>query len=807
MQRIYILIFLCFFCAHTSAQEKYKYNGIVVDAESNERLPYATLTIKELNSNKIIGGAESNENGEIFIELSTNRFRLQFDYIGYERKVIVQQSMEESINLGFIELVPKDNQLSGVDLIGRKSDVEIRLDKRVYNIGETIDSRGKDISEVLENIPTVSIDVDGNLELRGSSNVRILIDGKPSALVNDGIDILADLPAETIDKVEVITSPSARYQAEGSSGIINIVLAKKGLLGLNGIFNFSAKKNNSFSGNSILNYKNGKFNFFTTSSLRDETDLGMAYQDNVYKNNNIIDRFVESRDFSENRKGNNINFGVDYNLSKMSKLTISYFLNDRNGLDLTPLKQFQYKENLLISESIRNLVKNDLNFDKQFNLSFIHKFNEGGHKIDFTFQNEIDDESEKSDLRTELIYPNYLRGLLEENNVEEDEEQLLFQLDYVNPIDENTQIEAGFRHSSESKITKYDVLFEQENGILLLDENLSNSLDYSRGINALYFQYGKKLKMFSFLLGLRYEQTITKIFQQTTNEKAETNTGNFFPTLNLGFEINQSENITLGYSRRLSRPNSWNLNPFRERTSETSYYTGNPFLKPSYSDNFDFGYIKQFNIVTISGSLYLNQNYGAFDRVTIETGEYTSVNGLSTPIVRRSPINLSKEERFGFELNNSFKWNTNWKSNISLNYYKQFKRGTYDEISYDSENKSWSGNFRNSLLFPGKINTQLNVRFRGPRKSAYSEVKSSISADFTMNKDFLNDRATVSFSFSDLFNSREYRYKTFTENITTNAIWRRNKPTFEITLTYRLKQDKRKKQSASQFNFDGNYDM
>ena len=136
--------------------------------------------------------------------------------------------------------------------------MEIRLDKRVYNIGETIDSRGKDISEVLENIPTVSIDVDGNLELRGSSNVRILIDGKPSALVNDGIDILADLPAETIDKVEVITSPSARYQAEGSSGIINIVLAKKGLLGLNGIFNFSAKKNNSFSGNSILNYKKGK---------------------------------------------------------------------------------------------------------------------------------------------------------------------------------------------------------------------------------------------------------------------------------------------------------------------------------------------------------------------------------------------------------------------------------------------------------------------------------------------------------------------------------------------------------------------
>ena len=493
MQRIYILIFFCFFYAHTSAQEKYKYNGIVVDAESNERLPYATLTIKELNSNKIIGGAESNENGEIFIELSTNECQLQFDYIGYERKVIVQQSKEEIINLGFIELVPKDNQLSGVDLIGRKSDVEIRLDKRVYNIGETIDSRGKDISEVLENIPTVSIDVDGNLELRGSSNVRILIDGKPSALVNDGIDILADLPAETIDKVEVITSPSARYQAEGSSGIINIVLAKKGLLGLNGIFNFSAKKNNSFSGNSILNYKNGKLNFFTTLSLRDETDLGMAYQDNKYKNNNIIDRFVESRNFSENRKGNNINFGVDYNVNKMSKFTISYFLNDRTGLDLTPLKQFQYNENLLISESIRNLVKNDLNFDKQFNLSFIHKFNEEGHKIDFTFQNEIDDESENSDLRTELIYPNYLRGFLEENNIEEDEEQLLFQLDYVNPIDENTQIEAGFRHSSESKITKYDVLFEQENGILLLDENLSNNLDYSRDINALYFQYNSHI--------------------------------------------------------------------------------------------------------------------------------------------------------------------------------------------------------------------------------------------------------------------------------------------------------------------------
>ena len=225
MKKLGVLSLLLLCTTFGFAQQRYSISASIQDKNSGDFLPFATVTLRDASTNKLIGGAVSDERGKAALESSVSYVEIQIDYVGFET-LIFTKTLTKKTDLGLLQLTPKENQLAGIDLVGRRSDVEIRLDKRVYNVGQNLNAKGTNVSDVLENIPSLSLDLEGNLELRGSANVRILIDGKPSGLVGiNGIDALADLPAESIERVEVITAPSARYQAEGSSGIVNIIFA------------------------------------------------------------------------------------------------------------------------------------------------------------------------------------------------------------------------------------------------------------------------------------------------------------------------------------------------------------------------------------------------------------------------------------------------------------------------------------------------------------------------------------------------------------------------------------------------------
>ena len=291
-------------------------SGTIADADSGEPLPYATVSAINREGDLADGGI-ADENGFFKLNIPPNNYTLNFEYIGFESVATDIKPYSSNTNIGTIKLVSSVESLEGVDVVGQSAEVEIRLDKRVYNVGKNNLIRGGTVSDVLENVPSVSVDIDGNIELRGNNNVRILVDGKPSGLVGlGGIDALTRLPAESIEKVEVITSPSARYQAEGATGIINIILAKRFLKGLNGVFNLSAGKNETYSGSANLNYRKGKFNFFTNSGYSDRTNNGKAVQDNVYKTPlESVERYVEERLFNRRRQGFNVNVGLDYQMT------------------------------------------------------------------------------------------------------------------------------------------------------------------------------------------------------------------------------------------------------------------------------------------------------------------------------------------------------------------------------------------------------------------------------------------------------------------------------------------------------------
>ena len=797
MKKIGILPLLLLCSTFAFAQLRYNISVSIQDMNSGDFLPFATVTLRDASNNKLIGGAVSDERGKAELESSVSYVVIQVDYVGFET-LIFTKTLTKKTDLGLIKLTPKENQLAAIDLVGRRSDVEIRLDKRVYNVGQNLNAKGTNVSDVLENIPSLSLDLDGNLELRGSSNVRILIDGKPSGLVGiNGIDALADLPAESIDRVEVITAPSARYQAEGSSGIVNIILVKNTLKGLNGVFNISGGKFDSYGANASLNYKVGKFNFFTNSGYGDNTDRGGAFQENTYTPVGNYDKFYETRSFDRRRVGNNVNLGVDINLAQKTKLTFFYVINDRDGEDISENQQNHtlIRENKTLS--LRSEIEKDKDISKQLSFTLTHKFNEVGHNLDVTFQTERIVEDEFSDLQTQTFLPIKALGFLEENNTKERKKQFLAQIDYVFPIDKNTQFEAGYRTTNEYLDTSFMVLNEITGGTMVVDEDLTNFLDYEQSIHAFYSQFGKKWNSFSFLAGLRYEHTDWTVIQKTTSEVGNNIFDGLFPTLNIGVEFSETANLTFGYNRRLTRPSARGLNPFRSRVSETSFYQGNPNLRPSYSDGFDLGYLKQFKKFTLNSSIYFRRTYEPTQRITVESGEFVEVNGENTAVIKRLPVNFGSQDRFGLETNSTIRWSTMWNTNLSFNIYKTIDKGTYENLVLDNENESWSGNFRNNLKLPWDINTQINIRYLGPQESAYGSRKGFSSTSLGLSKDILNNDATINLNFNDVFNTGIWRWSSFTETIFTEAEYQRRKPFYKITFTYRFRQEKERQKRGN----------
>jgi len=765
-------------------------SGIITDAESSEPLPYATVSVYNRNGDLADGGI-ADENGVFKLNLPPNDYSLNFEYIGFESVTIDIKPYPNNINIGTVKLISSFDSLEGVDVVGQSAEVEIRLDKRVYNVSKNNLIRGGTVSDVLENVPSVSVDIDGNIELRGNNNVRILVDGKPSGLIGlGGIDALTRLPAESIEKVEVITSPSARYQAEGTTGIINIILAKRFLKGLNGVFNLSAGRNDTYSGSANLNYRKGKFNFFTNSGYSDRTNKGRAVQDNVYKDPlESVERYVEERQFNRRRQGFNVNIGLDYQMTEKTSLTMSYLTNERDGDDSTINEQSQYQiDGVLVTNRYEKEI--DREDSNQFSVDFEHQFNKQGHKLTATFQTEKNDETETSDINS-FFENGQPSDDSEINRTVENQERNLAQLDYVFPIDKNTQFEAGYRGTDNKRKIDFEVQIIDENDNATVDENLSNVLDFEQEVHALYSQYGKKFNTFSFLAGLRFENT--RIFVEQLDSSSPLNNksyNDYFPTLNLGWEISPTASITLGYNRRISRPNAWTLNPFQSRSSKTSYFQGNPKLDPSYSNGIDIGYLKQFKKVTLNSSVYYRKSTDAVSRVAIVTDETVFVNGIETPVIRRLPINLGTEEQFGVEFNTSLRLIKGMRTNASVNFFRRIEKGNYQGISYDSNNTSWSGNLSNSYRLPFAVQSQFSVRYRGPNESSFGKSKGFLYTDLALSKDILNDNATINFRFSDLFNTGKYDYQTTTPVAVTNGIYQRREPTYTLTFTYRFRQEK-----------------
>jgi hypothetical protein len=749
----------------------------------------------------LINGVISDNSGFFSIELTKGLYDLKIEYISFETKTLEKIDVQNSIDLGIISLSINENLLDEIEVIGEKTEIEIKLDKTVYNIGKDLTLKGSSVSDVLDNLPSLEVDIDGNVSLRGNQSVRILINGKPSGLVGiSSNDALKQFPSESVEKVEVITSPSARYNAEGTAGIINIVLRKNKLAGLNGSASLNLGDPRRVGISTNLNFRTKKISLFGNigdnstkyiNGFKNETEYFTAREKNNF--------LYENGERNSERNSNYYNGGIEYFFNEKTSFVASFVNNSSDGLTNTSNLIDQTFDNInSLSERLED--ENEIDENKEFSFNFSKKFNDKGHELTIDYQKEKSFEIESSSILNSKLKPIYERYLSEKIKTDENQNSELYKIDYVLPIGEEGQFEAGFRRSNQHQ--KIDYLVEKEDnlGNYISDNNLSNTLLYNEKVNAYYTQYGNKKNNFSFLLGLRFEESITNVIQVVNGDNTKKKYNDLFPTLNLALELKEDETITLGYNRRIRRARSYFINPFPSRSSITNIFQGNPNIEPTYSNGIDLGYLKRFSQTTINGSIYFRKSTGEFTFITESTGESVLVNGNLVPVIRRTPINLASNSQTGVEFNVNYTQSKLWRVRGNINFFESDLKGEYNGVVYDSKNFSWSGGLNNYLKIFSSVDWQTSLSYRAPQKTAVSNRKARISSNTALSKDLMKDKLTLTFKVNDIFETQKWRIESFNENYRSysESSWRGGR-NFELNLIYRFNQKKSDRKRSNNY--------
>ena len=682
--------------------KKVTVSGKVIEKGTNLPLEYATIVFENGTTKQLSGGI-TDENGVFKFEVIAGNYNVRAEFISFKTVTIPQKVFNADSNLGTIQMEADVAQLNEIEVIAEKSTVEIKLDKRVYNVGKDMMVKGGTVSDVLDNVPSVTVDAEGTVALRGNENVKILIDGKPSGLAGINIaDALKLLPADAVEKVEVITNPSARYDAEGGGGIINIVLRKGKANGVNGSVMVNAGDPETYGTSINLNKKSDDYNLFSNIGYNYRNNPGNSLVDAEYFNaDGTTSRFIKERRTNERlSEGYNANFGIDLNLSKSLTWTNALTFRENNGKN--PDNVFFYNFD---ASNNPTFVRNRFNdqrsneFSIEYASNFVKKFKKDGHQLNVDIAISQNRENEFATISDQIL-GNPASLVVEGTDNKNDQQRNLIQADYVLPIGKNGRFEAGYRGSFLNNLTNFMVTPD--------DSNFSNTLEYVENVNALYTQYGSKIDKFSYFLGIRFEDSDIEVNSLTENDYNTKKYNNLFPSATLNYEFSESSSVSLSYSKRINRPRGRFLNPVSSLSSNINIFQGNPDLDPSLTDAFDIGYLKRWNKLTFNTSAYINVTNDAFQFIRKESGLF--VEGV--PVILSTPINLAKEYRVGFEFNlnyTPYKW---WRLNGNFNAFRNETQGDYRYINYvgntvvqnfDNVAFTWFARINSKITLPYKI--------------------------------------------------------------------------------------------------------
>ena len=825
MKRLFILLGIGLLCWVNSNSQENQSNrsgqrgqrpaigvlsGILLEAESKKPIEFATVAIRSAKDSSVIDGAISNSKGEFSIEkIKLGRYYAEVSLMGYEQKQIDSiffspKSPEKFI--GKIYLKVQSNQLGEVTIKGEKPLMITKLDKKVFDVSQLTTATGGTANDILENLPSIQVDIDGSISLRGSSNITILIDGRPSGIVGNQETILEQIPAETIESIELITNPSAKYNPENMSGIINVVLKKEKRKGFNTTINAGINTNPGQNATIGLNYRTAKFNLYGSYTYRDIT---RDYNGTNYRETQLGDTLQILDQFLGGARGNTnhtTKTGIDLYLNKKNTLFVSTLVQLGDGLDDEEVNSDFFNDhfNNFDFNTIREATEIEDEFAYDISVGHQKTFLDPGKEwtTDLLFSRRNDDE-----------YQDFLQNNFDEDgfvvagsNLNErvsnkrERTQINFQSDYVHPLDENRSIEIG----TQIILTENDgdYVFEQFDDTqdqFLVDFNISNRFIFNQDVYSAYGLYGQKIKNFQFKGGLRFETAEIRGDQVSSGEQFSFDYFSLFPSLHLSQKLSDRQEIQASYSRRIQRPRERALNPFEDYTDPNNVRVGNPELRPEYISSFELNYVFFWNKVNITSGIYFRDIQNVMRR-------FRTVDD-STGVAFLSWVNLESGQNYGFEFVFAGRPTKSLRFNASFDLFKSVLNGSNLEADLNGEAFSWSSRLMASYSFPKSIEAQVSYRYLAPNVTAQGEWSGFFSSDFSVKKTFMDGDLSVTARLSDIFDTREFSFISSGDNFSSEGYRKRRSRIFNISIFYRFgkfdDQDNKRKRKGNNFNGGG----
>ncbi len=799
----YFLAFIVFIvCNYTiNAQQDYQriekaetfsISGVIKD-ESGEVLPYTSIALYKSSDSSLMGGVASNDDGTFTISTLPGSYYLKISFLDYKSKIINNIIISTaSFNAGIIILKKGILSLDEIVVESERSEMELKLEKRVFNVGKDLSNTGANAAEILDNVPSVAVDVDGNVSLRGSENVRILIDGKPSGLVSKA-DALRQLQGNIIERIEVITNPSARYDAEGEVGIINIVLKKERQKGLNGSFNLKAGYPSNYGGSFSLNYRTKNINYFANYGLNYRKNPGYGYSFQEFTTNDSSYSFERFRDHTRGGLSNNVRFGTEFFLKNNHTITTSFLYNYSDGNNTAFIEYNDYnEENVLQQVVTRDEEEQEIQRNYEYSLDYLKTFKKKGQELSASVKWIQSDDRENSVILQQSTEENTGDFRQFVNNTE-DEKNWLAQVDYVHPFRTEGKFEAGLKATIRDIYNDFQVQEEDSSGTIYILPGLNSQLSYNEGIYAGYLMFGNKVEAFSNQLGLRAEHSDITTLLVLTGEENKRQYLNLFPSAHFSYQLKKDNDLQLSYSRRLSRPHFRQLLPFSSYSDPRNFYVGNPNLNPEYTHSLELGYLSTWGKGSLLSSIYYRHRTGVIERINISDTANT---------ILIIPVNLSKQNAYGLEFNFSYNLKEWWRLNANFNFYRAITNGNYEGRNLFADTYTWSTRGFSKWSINKKTDIQLSFNYRAPQQTTQGSTKSIYSTDLGISREVLETKGTLTLSVRDIFNTRIRRSVTETDNFTSISEFQWRSRQIVLSFSYYLNQ-KKKRSDRDSDGFEG----
>ncbi len=750
--------------------------GIIIDALSGNPIEYSNILLLNANDSSMVNGTITNPNGSFLIEkIRPGKYYLEIKFMGYNNRKTEIEISRDSRNhdLGELKLEPVVVNLGDVLIEGERSPVSYQVDKKVIDVSQIQTVISGNATDVLENVPSVTVDVEGNVSLRGSSNFTVLVDGRPSIL--DPQESLQQIPASTINSIEIITNPSAKYDPEGTAGIINVILKQSKDKGIAGITNLNAGLNEKYGGDFLGEYKNSNLRYYLGLDYNKRNMPGTSLKENIYYYDNNTSYSNSNADLNRGRTSYGVRGGTEFILGEADILTFGGRYGFREGarssnINYTEWSSIDPGEYFYLSNSDRSRSGSYYSI----NSNYIHKFNsDNGHQLMgelYYSRRNSDEVTLTSDFSAGLQFGGRKTTEIGPSS------QFRGKIDYTLPFNEFNKLEAGYQgeiNNSEDENGFYE--YNSETNEYEYQPLFSNMNNYNRTEHAFYSMYADKIYDLSIQAGLRTEYTYRLIEVPATNNEFEINRWDFFPSIHTSYNFESGMQLMASYSRRIERPRGWALEPFDTWLDANNVRRGNPDLQPEFIDSYEGGMQTYFGKVSLSTELYYRITHKKIERVRSVFAENVTLTTFE---------NVGIDYSLGGEFLLNFNPLDFWNINLMGNLYQYRVEGFLYNRDFSQTSFNWDTRFNNMFRIGKLTQLQLNLRYSSPTVSSQGEREGYFSTDISVKQELIENTLAATLQVRDVFGTAKYEYTSAGRDFSTYTHATRESPVVVLNLRY-----------------------